>query len=103
MNAQMFEQIRQLKRQIIPSEKVILFGSRARGDEREDSDWDLLILLDKPSSATDDYDNYGFPFTEMGWNHGTYISPKIYTLAEWEKRRPSLFYKNVEQEGIEII
>jgi len=25
--------------------KLILFGSRARGDFSEDSDWDLLVLL----------------------------------------------------------
>jgi len=25
--------------------KVILFGSRARGDHREDSDWDLLVVV----------------------------------------------------------
>ncbi|WP_069807305.1 nucleotidyltransferase domain-containing protein [Vulcanisaeta thermophila] len=27
---------------------VILFGSRARGEARIDSDWDLLIISDKP-------------------------------------------------------
>jgi len=25
-------------------DKIILFGSRARGDYREDSDWDILII-----------------------------------------------------------
>jgi uncharacterized protein len=30
--------------EIDPTAKVILFGSRARGDERKDSDWDILIL-----------------------------------------------------------
>ncbi len=28
-------------------EKIILFGSRARGDYQEDSDWDLLVVIDK--------------------------------------------------------
>ena len=29
--------------------KIILFGSRARGDHREDSDWDLLVVVgEKP-------------------------------------------------------
>lgn len=27
--------------------KIILFGSRARGDYKERSDWDLLIVVDK--------------------------------------------------------
>jgi uncharacterized protein len=34
--------------EIDPSAKVILFGSRARGDERKDSDWDILILTSYP-------------------------------------------------------
>jgi len=28
--------------------KILLFGSRARGDFREESDWDFLIVLKKP-------------------------------------------------------
>jgi predicted nucleotidyltransferase len=32
-------------RAFAPVDKVILFGSRARGDHREDSDWDICVLL----------------------------------------------------------
>jgi predicted nucleotidyltransferase len=28
-------------------ERIILFGSRARGDFKENSDWDLLIIVEK--------------------------------------------------------
>ncbi len=31
--------------------KILLFGSRARGDFREESDWDFLIVLEKPVDA----------------------------------------------------
>ncbi len=31
--------------------KILLFGSRARGDFREESDWDFLIVLKKPLDA----------------------------------------------------
>jgi predicted nucleotidyltransferase len=34
----------------IKVERIILFGSRARGDFKENSDWDLLIIVEeKPS------------------------------------------------------
>jgi hypothetical protein len=38
MNLQILENIRTLKRRLIPNEKLILFGSQARGDARSDSD-----------------------------------------------------------------
>ena len=31
-----------------PKAEVILFGSHARGQANEGSDWDILILIDKP-------------------------------------------------------
>ncbi len=31
-----------------PNAEVYLFGSRARGEAREDSDWDLLVLTNYP-------------------------------------------------------
>ncbi|MBE7249471.1 MAG: nucleotidyltransferase domain-containing protein [Actinomycetospora chiangmaiensis] len=33
-------------RSVAPVERVILFGSRARGDHDAGSDWDLCVLLD---------------------------------------------------------
>jgi predicted nucleotidyltransferase len=102
MDRQILNQIKQLRREILPNDKMILFGSQARGDAREDSDWDLLILLNKPVRAADDFDNYAYPFTELGWTFGKYFSVKIFTVAEWEKQKPSPFYKNVECEGLEI-
>ena len=32
---------------ILPETRVLLFGSRARGDERSDSDYDLLVIVKK--------------------------------------------------------
>jgi len=102
MNQQIFSEIQTLKRQLLPNERLILFGSQARGDAREDSDWDLLVLLDKEkSNFSDDHDKYAYPFAEMGIKYNTYISAKIYTVKDWEKH-PSIFKYNVEMEGIEI-
>ena len=98
-----FNEIQALKRQLLPNEKVILFGSQARGDAREDSDWDLLVLLDKEKrNFNEDYDKYAYPFVELGMKFDAMISAKIYTIKDWTTRM-SPFRLNVEQDGIEII
>ena len=103
MNQQIFKEIQALKRQILPNEKVILFGSQVRGDAREDSDWDLLVVLDKKGRRNRaDFDKYAYPFTEIGWSYGVAINPLLYTQEEWNKGEIFPFYKNVMREGIEI-
>jgi predicted nucleotidyltransferase len=42
-------QIKNIIKQTDPTATAILYGSRATGKAREDSDWDILILLDKPT------------------------------------------------------
>ncbi|HYN69723.1 MAG TPA: nucleotidyltransferase domain-containing protein [Candidatus Eisenbacteria bacterium] len=32
---------------LVDPERIVLFGSRARGDAREDSDYDLLVVMDQ--------------------------------------------------------
>jgi len=91
-----------MKRRILPNEKMILFGSRARGDAREDSDWDLLVLLNKDEiNFNEDYDKYAAPFIPIELNYGTVISIIFNTKKNWETR-PSMLKYNVEKEGIEI-
>ncbi|MDP5171726.1 MAG: nucleotidyltransferase domain-containing protein [Bacteroidia bacterium] len=40
------EQVKTAILQIEPGASVVMFGSRARGDARPNSDWDFLILTD---------------------------------------------------------
>jgi hypothetical protein len=104
MNQQIFNEIQALKRELLPHGRVILFGSQARGDARPDSDWDLLVLLDKKGKITSEEDTrYCYPFADLGFNHGVCICPLIYSTEDWEKRKISPFYKNVTNEGIEIV
>ena len=81
---------------------LLLYGSRARGDNRPDSDWDLLILLDKPKLSSQDYD-YGYPFREFGWDIGEEISPHIYTKKQWNEWTFLPFHKNVERDKIVLV
>lgn len=86
-------------RAIVPDARIVLFGSRARGDASADSDWDLLILVDKPRLDPDDFDRISYPVMELGWQEGQQFSPKLYTKADWLRRSFTPFYKYVEEEG----
>ena len=101
MNKQILENIRRMKRQLLPNDRLILFGSQARGDARADSDWDLLLLLNKQKKEESDKDK-AYQFVMMGWDYGTDMSVKIYTEEQWNKGKMFPFYKNVINEGIEI-
>jgi uncharacterized protein len=85
---------------ITPDAKTILFGSQARGDSKSDSDWDILIILDKPKIEPTDFDTISYPLYELGWQEGEFFSVKLYTKSEWLKRSFTPFYKNIEKEGI---
>ena len=91
-----------MKRRILPNEKVILFGSQARGDAREDSDWDLLVIVNADSTNLDDEIRYAYPFTKLGWTHNIDMNVLLYAQSDWEKRNFMPFYKNILKDGIEI-
>lgn len=93
--------IRSLGSKVLPEgARLILFGSQARNDARDDSDWDLLILLNDKQPQKDTFGAYAYPFVELGWEYGTYFSPKIYTYAEWAMRKGTPFYDNIDREGV---
>ena len=72
---QILERIKQLAMAVLPQGSSLwLYGSRARGDESQNSDWDLLILLDKSKITSEDYDLAYF-FRELGWELNAEISP----------------------------
>ena len=81
---------------------AMLFGSQARGTARTDSDWDILIILDKDTLLPSDYDKVTYPLTMLGWELGEEINPIMYSAKEWQKYKITPFYKNVEKEGIRL-
>jgi uncharacterized protein len=46
MKSVLLDKVKNAVKQIEPSAEIILYGSRAREDFHEGSDWDFLILLD---------------------------------------------------------
>ena len=97
------DNIKTLSGKTLPANStLLLYGSRARGDNRPDSDWDLLILLDKPKLVAEDYD-VAYPFRERGWDIGEEISPHVYTKKQWGEWTFLPYYKNVERDKIVLV
>jgi uncharacterized protein len=83
-----------------PDAVLILYGSYARGDYREDSDIDLLVLIDKDKISRSDIKRIKYPLYDIEFNTGTIISPLIFSKKDWEtKHKITPFYENILKEG----
>ena len=49
-NSEILQTIKTVAQKILPGSRVLLFGSRARGDYNTYSDYDILIIIDKQLS-----------------------------------------------------
>ena len=95
---------KQIKQTILegePGARVILYGSRARGDYRADSDWDVLILVDGPVEDAR-VDNIRHRLYEVEWQSGQVICSIVRNRDQWSSPaiRSTPFHRNVEREGI---
>lgn len=84
-------------------DKMVLFGSRARGDAGPYSDMDVIIILDT-SYGEEDFDYVSDCAWRAGFEHGIVIVPVVFTRDEWENspERHSLLALAVEAEGVPI-
>lgn len=83
-----------------PKAVLILYGSFARGDYREDSDVDLLVLVDQEKITRADEKRIKYPLYDIEFETGTIISPLVFSKRDWETRhRMTPFYENVAREG----
>jgi len=103
LNNDMIDRLRLTAQRVVPKGgKVFLYGSRARGNATEQSDWDLLLLIDKQTLDEDDFNNIAYPFVLEGWNVGADVSPQMYTYDEWKQREITPYYQNVEHDKIVV-
>ena len=87
-----------------PSEvEAYLFGSRARGDNRPDSDWDVLLILNKDKVSFEDHSAYSYPLRELGWDVDAEINPILFSRSQWQRQeQTTLFYHNVISERVKL-
>ena len=87
---------------IDPKAQVIIFGSRARGDAREGSDWDILILTNYPVT-TEIERSFRNNLFELEIETGEVFSTFVYEKHIWNtKHKVTPLYRNIKNEGVRI-
>lgn len=86
---------------IDPKAKILLFGSRARNDYREDSDWDFLILTEK--EVTRELKNkISDSLFEAELDTEQVITNVVQSIYNWNKYSKTPFFMNIIKDGIEL-
>jgi len=99
----LLNKIKEEVRNLFPGAKIILYGSRARGNAKKDSDWDILVLLPKKNITFDDESRIISSIYDIELESGEVISTLIYPQNDWEtKHFITPLYKNIKREGIKF-
>lgn len=86
-----------------PDSEVYLYGSQARGSTKKLSDWDLLILLNRPSISIDLETKFMDEFYDLELETGEVISPLIYSKTDWNNKYSiTPLFENIKNEGIKL-
>ncbi len=88
---------------IVPKSEVYLYGSRARGNSKKQSHWDILILLNITRITFDFEKRIIDALYDIEIETGEVISPLIYTKKNWDNKHFfTPLYENINRDGIRL-
>jgi predicted nucleotidyltransferase len=88
--------------EVDPEAEVILYGSRARGNAKKNSDWDILVLTNYPISNQIEK-SFRDHLYDLELETGETLSLFVYSKHDWNTRHHiSPYYHNVTSQGIQL-
>ena len=77
--------------------QIILFGSRSRGIAEKDSDYDILLLVEKRSRMLEDQvDDIAY---EMLDRYGAVVTIFVDEMVTFQREQGELLFCNIRREG----
>lgn len=106
MTKQAINILAEIKKTVVsidPGAQIFLFGSRARDNFRPDSDWDILILLNKPRVDYQERKQIRKKLYKVELSAGQPISAFVYSAGEWNNNQSDTpLFDSVRSEGIQL-
>jgi uncharacterized protein len=81
-------------------ERVVLFGSRARGDSRADSDYDVAVFLKGLADRWQEVDRIVPLVTDILYEEGAFIHAMPHRAGSHENRTSLM--REIRREGIDL-
>lgn len=81
-------------------ERVVLFGSRARGDEQPDSDYDVAVFLEQPESFWKESGRLATIGTDILYETGAVINALPFRAGAYRDRSPLM--SELRRDGLDL-
>ena len=81
-------------------DRVVLFGSRARGDARPDSDYDVAVFIHNPESRWNEIGRLAEITTAIMVDSDAYISAKPFRAEAYNDLTP--FMREIRRDGLDL-
>jgi predicted nucleotidyltransferase len=82
------------------AERVVLYGSRARGDYKPDSDYDIAVFIKDPGSFYDESGRLAAIATDILENTGAVISATPFPAEAYRERTG--FMHELRRDGLDL-
>jgi predicted nucleotidyltransferase len=81
-------------------ERVVLYGSRARGDHRPDSDYDVAVFIKDLGTLTEELEKLASVTTAILLDTGAVISAKPFYAGSYRER--TAFMHDLREDGLDL-